>query len=118
MVRRIYPLCVLALLSAGCANQLHGRWVADSPADPKSPCTFQHVEFKEDKTFTASATVEGKATPMQGTWEFAWGKLKIKSDRGKEREYDAGVEGMGNRLKVVEEAEGKKVTQWFKKENA
>src|SRR5207249_3314041 len=84
--------CLAALLILpliGCAQQLYGRWTAFDAPDSRAVCQFQSMEFKNDKTFTAMATVQGKVRQVAGKWTYEWMKLKLDSDSGTRREYDA-----------------------------
>lgn len=117
MKTRLWVVGLLALPMMGCANQIHGKWVADGTPPGDAKCTMQTMEFKSDGTFTASASVQGRATPMDGKYEYCCCKLKLDSSDGKHREYDACI-WMGSKLKVVDKEGDKTIEQWFKKEKA
>ena len=108
-------LAVLWILPlTGCGQQLIGKWSASDAPNARAACQFQSMEFKNDKTFTATATVQGKVTQMAGKWSYDGMKLKIDADSGRKRQYDA-VVWWGKTLEVTDKEGDTTIKQRFNK---
>jgi hypothetical protein len=108
-------MCLLGFattLLAGCANQMHGTWVATGETPKDSPCVMKSMSFNDDGTFVADALVEGKPTTMKGTWKYEMMKLKLDMGANRQREYNACV-WWGNTLKMDAAHGGKSYSQSF-----
>lgn len=104
------------LLVTGCADHT-GKWVLDTidPPDARGQYQFANITLNKDGTYWAEREVGGKMEKNTGTYTFENGTLAFKNAAGKTITYDAQMMDMNNKMKVMAETHGKKVTAVMKR---
>ena len=99
----------LFCLGSGCNVCIHGTWGTESviPKEAAKEFKIATVTFKSDDTFTAVSQYGKEKKLSKGTYFYDGFKLKLRTDKGKERVY--GCMKVWDKLDVTKEHEGRKI---------
>lgn len=107
-VALISCFCIL-WVSAGCNVAIHGTWTPESvtPEGGAKSLTINNVTFKGDDTFAMVSQAGTEKKLSKGTYFFDGFRLKLKTDKGKERVYDCTK--VWDKLEIKTAEDGKQV---------
>jgi hypothetical protein len=88
-VRLIGLASGVALLTSvlGCGGALAGQWHMIQTIPNKDMFNIDDAHFREDGSFTATTTIDGKTLREVGTYEFNGFKLTMRPQAGGQRIY-------------------------------